>query len=62
MEITSSAALVAEDMSDISWEDLIDMHAGSDVYASPSAYISEPCLGGCDCDHDPGLNTDSSTD
>jgi hypothetical protein len=57
VEITDSAVLVAEEMSDISWEDLIDMYADVDMHASPSAYISEPCLGGCDCNQDPGLNT-----
>jgi hypothetical protein len=61
VEITASAELVAEDMSDVSWEDLIDMYASRGTSARPSAYVAEPCVGGCDCDVDAGLHTDSDT-
>ena len=58
VEIQDSAQLFAEDVSDISWEDMVDA-----MRADPAAQIEScgGCNGVCDCDNTDtltGLSTD----
>jgi hypothetical protein len=55
VNIPESAELVAEDVSEISWEDLID-----EMHANPAAHIIE--TGVCNSGSDPTMNTVGLTD
>jgi hypothetical protein len=52
VEVTDSPELIAEDVSEISWEELID-----DMQASPAAHIIE--TGVCNSGSDPSARCDT---